>query len=283
MHNIYNDSSFTNSQNLTPESIVTSDITTSGLTINGSTKGQILIIDDTNGSVDGLDLGSNNDVLVANPTNNGLPGYTNSLNINTLTCNDLKINGVQTGDLLVGVTNNFIDKLPIGISGNLLTSDGTNPVWAPITFPNPLTLQNIVLTSSLQLTYPGYGILILDNSNIVTTDRNNFKLDSSVINFPNSPLILSTFNYTIKNGFSYNINCNFNCSASPNTATLVMNLHIGSARSWTTNLNNSSQYTSYSFTSNTSGTFTANITGTMNTANGSANNFVWNLIALGRV
>ena len=128
-------------------------ITTNGINIPGSQQGDILIIGDTKGNVEGLNIGAQNHVLVANPTNNGLPGYTNAININTVTCNDLMINGLKTGDLIVGQTNNYVQRLPIGALGNLLHSDGTNVYWGPLVFPDPLTLQDLILSNSLKLSW----------------------------------------------------------------------------------------------------------------------------------
>jgi len=165
--NIYSDSGIASSS-----SINTQSITTSELTISGASQGQILIVGDNNGDIDGLNLGLTNDVLVSNPNSNNLPGWSNSLNINTLTCNHLQINGVQTGDLIVGQTSNYFQRLPIGSSGTLLTSNGTNVLWNPITFPDPLSLNDLNVTLSLKLGFTTTGSLFLDGNNKVYSLQN---------------------------------------------------------------------------------------------------------------
>lgn len=191
MKNIYWNSSQNDNQNITTTDLTTDTLTTSGLKFKNGTKGQILIIGDTSGNVDGLDLGTTDDVLVANPSNNGLPGYTNSLSINTLTANDIKINNLVNGDLIVGVTNDFVDRLPLGPSGYILTSNGSDPIWSPISLP----FNN--------------AMLFVNGSGLIYGERASYGLSPAPITFTTSTTIYS-LNVTTVNTRNYKVSISFN-------------------------------------------------------------------------
>lgn len=227
MKNVYSISGHSSSNNVT-----TNEITTSSLTINGGTKGDVLIIADNNGMVDGIALGSTNHVFVANAGNNGLPGYTDALNINTLTSNDIKINGVLTGDLLVGSTGDFIQRLPIGASGLILTSNGSNVQWQPLDLPDPLILQDLEVTQSVKLGFIGEGLIYLDGSNNVKSIRNNFLQEDGSITMGGSQITVSSFNFNALFGRPYLISVNFNVEPNNNITPFTLRINGSNVRTY---------------------------------------------------
>jgi len=274
--NIYSDSGIASSS-----SINTQSITTSELTISGASQGQILIVGDNNGDIDGLNLGTTNDVLVSNPNSNNLPGWSNSLNINTLTCNHLQINGVQTGDLIVGQTSNYFQRLPIGSSGTLLTSNGTNVLWNPITFPDPLSLNDLNVTLSLKLGFATSGSLFLDGNNKVYSLQNSYLQDNNTITMTGSSIVTcSTFNFNCAGSHTYLISVNF--LANPNNNSTLFQLNIANTVvKQIINIADTSITLSYIFTAPAIGVYTAQLLGGLvNTNSSTASTFTWSSIAL---
>ena len=100
-------------------------VTTNDLIINNSVQGDILFVD--NNQINGLAIGANNYVL---QSNNSSPQWTNDLTLNTITLNDLKINGTVQNDILTIDSNQFIERIPIGPLGSILTSYGTSLQYA---------------------------------------------------------------------------------------------------------------------------------------------------------
>lgn len=268
IRNIYYSSSQVDNQNITTTDLTSESITTSGLTFKGATKGQILIIGDTNGNVDGLDLGTTNDVLVANPSNNGLPGYTNALSINTLTANDIKINGLINGDLLIGVTNDFVDRLPIGPNGYLLSSNGTDPIWSPLTLP---------FTN---------GALFVDGGGTVYSERPSYAISAIPVTFTTSTTIFS-LNTNVVGSRNYKVSVSWNnliTSGGQNTYSLSIS-SFGTVLSFVTSNTSSQENIIFPFQSSGTGSITISLigahTGGSGTPNGTANKVVITLEPLG--
>ena len=247
------------------------NVETSSLKIDGGSKGDILMIGDSNGNVDGLTLATTNDVLVANPSGNNLPGYTNALNVNTVSCNDLKINGLLNGDLIVGKTNDYVDRLPIGGSGKVLTSDGSTPFWQDIILPDPLTLQDIVLTNSLKLNYLTNGVLFTDNTGLIVKDRPTYGTSTIPVTFTGSTVIYS-INANIILNRNYKVTLSWNnliSSGGNNTYTLTI---TGQTPITYVTFDSSSQENmSTAFLSGFSGVCTISLTGAHSGGSGGAN------------
>lgn len=188
--NIYNESGFSSNQNIETSQIVTDTIQTNEIIIPNSHKGDILFIGDSN-TVEGLLIGNQDDVLCSDKDNTGLPIYKNDLNLNTVTCNDIKINGLQTGDLIVGITNNFVDRLAIGPSGYILTSNGSQVQWNPISLP----FNN--------------AMLFVNGSGLIYGERASYGLSPAPITFTTSTTIFS-LNVTTVNTRNYKVSISFN-------------------------------------------------------------------------
>jgi len=268
--NIYSESGYTSNQNIQANEITTNEITTGGITIPGSNKGDILIIGDSN-SVEGLQLGTTNDILVSNPSSNGLPGYTNAININTVTCNDIKINNVETGDLLLGVTSNYLERLPIGVSGNILTSDGTNPFWQEIILPDPLTIQDLVLTNSLKLSYLNKGFILSDSSGNIYTENALYSTSSSPITFTSSTGLYNIYpNVTTNRNYKVSVSWN-NLINSGGSNTYTLNITGQTPITYVTSVASSQENISTAFLASSTGGITIQLVGAHTGGSGGAN------------
>lgn len=244
IRNVYYDSSHIDNQNISTTDLTAQTITTSGLTIKGSVKGDVLIIGDTNGTVEGLALGTTNDILVANPSGNGLPGYVNDITVNSVTTNDLKINGMVTGDLLVGVTSNYADRLPIGPTGYILTSNGTDPIWNPLSLP----FNN--------------AMLFVDGTGLIYGERAAYSISPSPVTFTSSTTIY-TLNVATVNTRNYKVSISFNNTISgggQNTYSLAIS-GIGTFLSYVTADTSSQENIILPFNANATGTVSISLIG----------------------
>jgi hypothetical protein len=128
--NIYNSSTFGSNSlpaNVTFTNVQAGEVQISGgLAIQGASRGDILICENTTSDIGGLELGPQNYVLQAGAT---LPQWTNSINLNTATLNGLNLVGVQAEDLIVGSGGGNIGRLPIGAANQVLFSNGTEIGW----------------------------------------------------------------------------------------------------------------------------------------------------------
>ena len=202
-------------------------ITVSGIKILGATKGQILFIGDTNGTVDGLDLGTTNDVLIAG--SNGIPEYTNTLNINTITVNDFKINNTVLGDLLQVYGSPLqISRVPIG-SPNQILSVGSvsNAVWqnlqSLINSSSPLTIPQLTVSNGFQLSsYPNIFLHTDGSGNIISQRSQYTSLGTK--SFNNTPTDLySNVTWSVVNGAWYTLKINlFTSNTTPFHGTVEM-------------------------------------------------------------
>lgn len=161
---------------------------TSGLNILNFNKGSLLTSQDNTGNIVELNAGPPHYVLeIDQPTL--IPKWTNNLILDSATLNTLKINGTSQGDLLqIGPTNN-IQRVPIGASGYILTSNGSTVQWQPLVLPDPLTINDLVVNNSAQF------------KNITQTNG-TFSINNSSLNVNNTSTI--TNNGTINNNGSLN-------------------------------------------------------------------------------
>lgn len=186
MANIFNDSAepireaggttsgnFTNLtvQNLIAENAaidnlnVDNSLITTGIQITGLSTHSILTTNNDT-TVNSLIHGNNNDVL----TCNGLdPVWTNSLILQNLQTNTLKIPTTLNGDILVFNGSSEAQRLGVGTSGQFLISDGTNPTWNDL--PNPLILGGLQLNGNAQLTSFPNRTLITDNTGFIVSEQ----------------------------------------------------------------------------------------------------------------
>ena len=107
-----------------PSDATFNSLTTNTLTIPGGAKGDILFIGDNIGTIDGLNIGTVNDVLVSDGT---IPQYTNALNVNTVRANSMRINGLGNGNLMVGSNGDgTFAQLTPGPIHTMMASDGSS-------------------------------------------------------------------------------------------------------------------------------------------------------------
>ncbi len=175
--NIYNDSNFS-SQTSMPSTPTFSGITTSGITIPGSGTGDLLFIDST--QVDGLAIAPQNYVLQSSGT---LPQWTNSLTVNTVTCNDIKINATSQGDLFTVGADTFLERIAKGSAGSIfMAGTGTDIGWVLLNNGRPIVLNNVLTTEASQYAY------------------------TSFVNITTNPLtLLYTLNFNVVNGRRYKL------------------------------------------------------------------------------
>ena len=223
--NIYNDSSiyiqqaggqingnFTNltTQNLIAKNAAIDNIQVDQTAIFASAEvsdlaNHSIVVAGPNGSLNGLAIGNNKEVLVSNSID---AVWTNSLDINTLTCNDITINGTQNGDLLV-VNGGALDRLPIGSSGTFLQSTGTLPSWSPI--PNPFIVGGLQVNNNLEISNFPNRTIITDNTGFVVSERMMYSSGIATINTTPSQIYGSaTWNFT-QNAW-YSVKVQINCS-----------------------------------------------------------------------
>ena len=126
--NVYRNSGQNSGQPSYPTDATFNSIDTSALRINGAAKGDVLITDAL-GNVEGVQLGPQGYALVSNINGNGLPAYSNSLTMNSVTATSFTIPGTVNGDLLVMNSSQTAARLPIGPDGAFLVSNGTVPSW----------------------------------------------------------------------------------------------------------------------------------------------------------
>lgn len=197
MANLYNDSSIFiqqsgsstgNFQNLTVKNLIAENaaidnlnvdatavfnsVDTNNLTMNFPL-GALLF--SNSGPIDGLQIGNQNDVLISN----GIPEWTNSLTLQDLTTNTLKIPTTQNGDLIVFDNANNAQRLAVGSSGQFLISDGVNPTWNDI--PNPFIVGNLIVQQTLTLSYINKTI-ITDGTGVVCSENIRYTSGSAIIN-----------------------------------------------------------------------------------------------------
>jgi hypothetical protein len=226
--NVYDDPS---------SSALTPTITTDGITLVGGEKGQILIIGDTNGDVDGLDLGATNNVLVAG--SNGLPQYTSDLSVNMVTTGGLAINGTAVGDLIQAYGSPVqFSRVPIGMPNQILTVGGVNnAVWQNLetllNLYSPLQLPATQFTGNLTTGYP-VQLGLSQHCTLITDSSGNVLTEPPIAALRTTPFTLTTTSQQIfisssfvmtNNGYyKFIFNSVINCGSN-STAAITVNLN----------------------------------------------------------
>ena len=219
MANIFNDSSaFLNQStgngnftNLISQNAVFQNTATDNLTIDNSLSlttlnaGDILISGNL-GVIDGLNIGINNDVLVSNGS---APLWTNSLTIDNLQTNTLKIPTTTTGDLIVMNSNSEATRLLIGASGTFLISDGVEPQWEPL--PNPLILGGLEVNDNFKLTNFPNRTLLTDNTGFITSEQPQLKLGGPFSLNTITSQFYGVAEWSMTSGCWYEIRLNITC------------------------------------------------------------------------
>jgi hypothetical protein len=160
--NIFNDSNYSIPQ---PTNGNFTSITTDNIIIPGATSGDLLFMNGT--QVTGLAIGPQNYLLQSSGAE---PQWSNSLNVNTITTTDLKINGTSEADIFSVGADGYFDRIPLGPFGSILTCGLTNFDWvnysdgyaffkggvlqseAPFIIPDN-SYSNIPLTNTLLFTF----------------------------------------------------------------------------------------------------------------------------------
>lgn len=181
-----------------------SSVSTDNLTFKTGGQNQDILILDQNSTVQGLGLGTNNDILTSFE---GSLSWRNSANLQDITVNNLKINGAQPGDLLSFTTDNQAILLPRpNQEGQLLTSINTPPYynWQNFIFPNPLELINLI---SINITSTSN----LNSYNLTNTNTTTLNQDIRIQNrlgragmylIDGNVRYLESYHYTTANGLS---------------------------------------------------------------------------------
>ena len=158
--NIYYDSNFS-SQSSMPTDVTFNSVTSNDIVIPASNPGDLLFIGSAK-QITGLAPGPNKYLL---ESNGSAPAWTNALDINSIKAVQYTIPGTFHGDLFTVDSFNNLERVAIGMAGDILTCTGTEFAWQPLDFPNPLSLQNITLTN---------GTLSLVNSVISDPNKQYF-------------------------------------------------------------------------------------------------------------
>ena len=197
MSNIYNDSSEPireaggptngNFANITVQNLIAQNAAIDNLNVDGTTvvtgiditsiNNHAVLTAGVNGSVNGLMPGANNEIMVSN----GLDAlWTNSLTLQDLQTNTLKIPTTVNGDLLVFNNLSQAQRLGVGTSGQFLISDGTNPTWNAL--PNPLIVGGLQVNNNFQLSAFPNRTLITDGTGFIVSEQAQYMSGSATIN-----------------------------------------------------------------------------------------------------
>jgi hypothetical protein len=224
MANIFNDSSEPireasgqmngNFTNLTVDNLIVNNeavdnlnvgmtLVTPGIQISGISNHSILVAG-TSGNINGLLPGSANTILKSNGTD---ALWTNSLILQDLQTNTLKIPTTTTGDLLIFNSSSQAQRLAVGSSGQFLISDGTNPTWNSL--PNPLIVGGLQINGNTQLTLFPNRTLITDNTGFIVSEQQQYAANSS--SFSTTPTqIYGVASWQMTNNAWYSIKVQIN-------------------------------------------------------------------------
>jgi hypothetical protein len=187
-----------------------------------------ILVGKTSG-IEGLSPGVNHDVLVSDGTQ---PVWTNSLNINTLTVNDITVPGTFNGDLIVFNSSQTIQRLGIGPSGTFLISDGTNPTWNAL--PNPITLGTVIVNENLFLTSFPDRTLITNGIGQVVSERQKFRSGGATLTTtPTQIYGVVEWNFTQNAWYAVKIQINNNAGGAFSGQIIINGFLVGHCRTQT--------------------------------------------------
>lgn len=165
----------TTPDNQTLNEITTNKITvTEDLCLSGFGVGSLLTNDnDGDDCVNELPIGNQNNLLSVDPALLQ-PRWTNNITVDEVNTDSLKfISGTTVeGDLLtIDTDNETVDRIPLGATGTILTSNGTQPEWQPLVLPEPLVLNNLTVNNEFRLPNQGNGKLVVINGLVQTVNE----------------------------------------------------------------------------------------------------------------
>ena len=144
-----------NNQNQSLDELTANKITVQNdLCLSGFNVGSLLTnTNDGDDCLNELTVGNGNNLLSVDPAISQ-PRWTNNITVDEVNTNALKFTSgtTQEGDLLtIDTDNSTVDRIPLGPSGTVLTSNGTQPEWQAIILPDPLVLNDLQVTNSTNL------------------------------------------------------------------------------------------------------------------------------------
>lgn len=276
---IFNKEVVSNQSNQTIDNLTVND----SLTLNGAPPNQLLITE-TGGKVAVFPNGPSNYVLIIDSLTMS-PAWTNDVILQNVTTNTITIPGTTTGDLLVtDDTSGTIDRLPIGTPGQVLSvGDVGRPEWQDIILPNPLTLNNLIITTNLKL-YGGAGCVFVDGSSNVYTERNQVYNDFGVRNYSTTQGTISVYlSWNTIAGRKYKLSVNFSNGNNYPTNYSILSLRYGASTVKTAYSIGPLDvlHFEYIFTETVTGTHSSDILAQTSVSTSTAENFAWSMIALG--
>jgi hypothetical protein len=276
---IFNKDVISNQASQTIDNLTVND----SLILNGAPANQLLITD-TGGKVTVFPNAPANYTLIID-SNTLTPAWTNDVILQNVTTNTITIPGTTTGDLLVtDDTNGTIDRLPIGTSGQVLTvGDVGRPEWQDIVFPNPLTLNNLIITTNLKL-YGGQGSIFVDGSSNVYTERHQIYNDGGLINYSTTAGTISQYlSWNTVAGRRYKLSVNFsNGNTYPTNYSIISMRYDTSAVKTSYSIGPSDIiHYEYIFTETVTGTHSSDLLAQTSAGTSTAANFTWSMLSLG--
>lgn len=214
-------------------SVISADeITTNKLTVNtdlclsGLNDGSLLTSTGGDSCLNELTVGTPRFILEVDQATN-IPAWTNNIKVDQIESNIYKYAGTVQGDLLQVNNGLEIDRIPIGIPGQLLKVNalGNGAEWGTLVLPDPLVINVLQIDNSLKLSYLSSGNLNVDALGNVRSENTqvlNF-IGSGLTAFlsPVNNILLSTFNINLISGRRYRLNLSFRYTCT-NQLTIVI-------------------------------------------------------------
>ncbi len=250
---------------------------TNSLTLSGAAPDHLLITD-TGGLVTEFGNGPANYIMEVGLIS-GAPRWTNNLQVDHVQTNTIGINGTFAGDIFqvdpLG-SGNFA-RVPIGTLGQILKVGSGNTIgWGPLIVPDPLTINDLIVVTSLKLgAGMGQGKLFVDGSNNVYADADQVYNDGSVIAYTTSETILftnSSFSTIAGRRYSASINFENGNNYGTNFSTIKMYYNGSLVKQCVSIGPGDLLHFEYNFTEGSSGIKTIAVSGQSSVGNCSATN-----------
>lgn len=259
---------------------------TNSLTLQGATPNELLITD-TGGLVKEFPNGPANYIMEVGQMS-GAPRWTNVILPDHVQANTIGINGTSPGDIFEvdpSGSGNFA-RVPIGTIGQVLKVGSGNTIgWGPIIVPDPLTLNDLVVVSSLKLGAGlGNGKLFLDGNNNVYAESDQIYNNAGVIAYNTAETVLFTsnsFSTTANRKYSVCINIENGNNYGTNFSTLRMYWNGTLVKQCISLGPDDVLHFEYNYTETVSGLKTLQITGQTNVGNSSATRCTFRVSPMG--
>lgn len=184
-----------------PTDVTFNSISSNTINIPNSVAGDLLYIN-ANKDITGLAIGPQNYVLQSSGTE---PQWTNTLNINTVQTNALRINNTFLNDMYCTDSNNNLLRIPIGNDGDILKYGGGTIGWGELVLPDPLTLNDLNVANSLKLTNQVNGPAFIRSNQVVSSPVQYWFIPGTGGNVPSSDTQIFSINSTCVQGRNYKI------------------------------------------------------------------------------